>query len=180
MPVFSESEFGRLDWVLMRDGPVRLYNDGAVFDSDLAELAGFGYVVHQFDCTSWADDAAMHNDFKTRLSFPDYYGKNLDALLDCLRDARPDLPVGTVLGFRDFDAVSRDTGPVRDSLAWHLLDIASTASWLRSLCGDRLLVLVQAAAGWIAEPFGAHHATLNNTEWMMAFRATIRRPPSKG
>ena len=33
-----------------------------------------------------ADAALLHDYLKDRLSFPDYYGKNFDALYDCLTD----------------------------------------------------------------------------------------------
>lgn len=36
------------------------------------------------DCISVSSRADLHQIFAEALSFPDYYGKNLDALYDCL------------------------------------------------------------------------------------------------
>lgn len=40
----------------------------------------------KIDCTSIADRTALHEALTQALSLPGYYGKNLDALFDCLTD----------------------------------------------------------------------------------------------
>ena len=45
-----------------------------------------GYEVKSFDAAKWQSEGRMHDDLKTQLGFPDYYGANLDALNDCLSD----------------------------------------------------------------------------------------------
>ena len=63
------------------------------------------------DCSAIADKLALHIALAKALSFPDYYGKNLDALYDCLTDIREDttltlLHFGTLDSFRSgFQAV---------------------------------------------------------------------------
>ncbi|MCR5672961.1 MAG: barstar family protein [Lachnospiraceae bacterium] len=41
------------------------------------------YVI---DCAEMTDRAAAHDYIAKTLEFPDYYGKNLDALFDCLTE----------------------------------------------------------------------------------------------
>ena len=47
--------------------------------------------------TAWIDGAeiktrdALHDVFQTRLALPEYYGRTLDALYDCLTDVNEDL-----------------------------------------------------------------------------------------
>lgn len=38
----------------------------------------------RIDCSSIRDKEALHSTLSAALSFPDWYGKNLDALYDCL------------------------------------------------------------------------------------------------
>ena len=42
------------------------------------------------DCTNITDGNAMHKALAGALSFPEWYGKNYDALHDCLTDIRED------------------------------------------------------------------------------------------
>lgn len=44
---------------------------------------GFPYVLDLTDCKDWED---LHNRISTLFAFPDYYGKNWDAMWDCLND----------------------------------------------------------------------------------------------
>ena len=53
------------------------------------------------DCAAIADKQALHLALAEALSFPDHYGKNLDALYDCLTDIRED----TTLTLLHFDAL---------------------------------------------------------------------------
>ena len=48
---------------------------------------------------------AAHDELSRALKLPAFYGRNLDALADCLRDARPD-----AVTWRDFDAAERSLG----------------------------------------------------------------------
>lgn len=43
------------------------------------------------NCAGIADKAGLHDALSAVLSLPDYYGRNLDALFDCLTDLREDL-----------------------------------------------------------------------------------------
>ncbi|MBR6323200.1 MAG: barstar family protein [Lachnospiraceae bacterium] len=53
---------------------------------------------HAFDTTR-----AVHEYLAAHLSFPDYYGKNLDALHDCLTDLSEDVCVTVVRAGKDFE-----------------------------------------------------------------------------
>lgn len=41
------------------------------------------------DCTQMTDRASAHDYLAERLQFPAYYGRNLDALYDCLHEILP-------------------------------------------------------------------------------------------
>ncbi len=61
------------------------------------------------DCTYVTGADSLHDALKTALDFPDYYGKNLDALFDCLTDI--DHRVHLVLAH--FEALGDWTGGFR-------------------------------------------------------------------
>src|SRR5688500_7028210 len=88
MATFSgnESEFERLDWQLLQSGAIALYFRGDVLNSDMTWLRAHAYEVVELDCIRWADAKVMHRALAMALSFPDYYGMNLDALNDCMSD----------------------------------------------------------------------------------------------
>jgi RNAse (barnase) inhibitor barstar len=127
-------EWNRLDYRLLRDHPVTLYHKQAVLDDDLLWLEGHGYKSYRFDAATWATLEAFHEEVSKTLRFPDYYGRNLDALSDCLSDLEiPDLG-GTVLVFRGFDKFAHRF-PER---AWHVCDTRSSTAvgclhWLNKM-----------------------------------------------
>lgn len=83
--------------------------------------------------------ARFHRDVAEKLSFPTYYGRNLDAFNDCLSDLEMDDVRGTLLVFHRFDCfVERER-----STAESILDILASQSRYHSLLGQRLIVLVQ-------------------------------------
>lgn len=52
----------------------------------LRRVEPLGYDVRRLDASGWSDVERLHQDLARELSFPDYYGRNLDALDDCLSD----------------------------------------------------------------------------------------------
>ena len=67
---------------------------------------------------------AFHARIARLLDFPDYYGKNLDALYDCLTD----LPEGTELVIRHFDGLEASLGSRYASLIRCVLNDAAANS----------------------------------------------------
>ena len=117
----------------------------------------------------------MHSDFAQSFDFPDYYGRNLDALNDCLRDvafyqygARRDSS-GTVLVLNHFDSFARaDRG-----VAQALLDICGDVARMALLVGHRILCLVQSDDPEIEfDPVGATPVRWNPQEWERGKRIT--------
>ena len=140
MAVFSDSsdEWQRLDFNLLQNGSVHLYHRSAVLFEDAEWLKNHDYQLDNFDCSKWETEEAMHVDLGSRLGFPDYYGKNLDALNDCLRNIAVS-DSGRVLLFHRYDVFTANLPKV----AWHVLDIIDRNSWLHLLFGRRLFALVQ-------------------------------------
>src|ERR1700756_5527355 len=89
----------------------------------------------------------MHDSLKSGLSFPDYYGRNLDALNDCMWEdvVIPDQG-GLVLVLRRYDqfakAVQIDTADAR-SFAEIVLHVFARAVRYHLLFGHRLIIVVQ-------------------------------------
>src|SRR5689334_9753583 len=80
--------------------------------------------------TAFDSDADLHRDVAAALHFPDYYGNNLDALNDCMRDVvdqeygwSPDA-TGLVLVFTGYDAYATR----RPGSAHSVLDILADRS----------------------------------------------------
>ena len=92
---------------------VELYRDRNRFDEALGDASRSGWQVVRFDAGSWVSPDDMHTALAAALSFPGYYGRNLDALDDCIRDVvngdygfDPDAPGGLIAleGFDRFAA----------------------------------------------------------------------------
>ncbi|WP_049973411.1 barstar family protein [Curtobacterium sp. B18] len=145
MPAFSTDDiFGnRLDFEIARDGFVRrLQGDAAVRNAE-TWLRREGYRVIELDAGTWREDKQMHIAFATALQFPSHFGKNLDALNDCMSDvAEADYgwdatETGLVLilsGFDDFAQLPR--------IADHVTQILGRQGRYAALFGNRLLTIL--------------------------------------
>lgn len=109
----------------------------------------------------------MHRNVAAALSFPDYYGMNLDALNDCLSDVEIPADGGLaiiLLRFNVFASQHRDE-------AQSILDIFADNARRFLLFGRRLLVLAQSDDPRISfEPVGAMSVQWNPKEWLNASR----------
>jgi Barstar (barnase inhibitor) len=148
---------------------VNLYFKPALLDRDIAALQDAGYRILIADAATWVDMAEMHRDLAGVFGFPAHYGKNWDALSDCLSDVRAfywDLPAGTlrvVLTLRRFDVFAARY----PNEAHLLLDIYAVNQREALIDGDHLICLVQSDdPGLQLAAVGATEAKWNRDEWL--------------
>jgi RNAse (barnase) inhibitor barstar len=124
---------------IVQAGFVALYTDTADVEGWLAE---HGYRLVRLAAGDWRNQADFHRDVAAALDFPDYYGNNLDAFNDCLRDiamSGSGAATGTVLVFTGYEAFTRREGRA----AQIILDIIAKQAREAALFGHRMLCLVQ-------------------------------------
>ena len=115
----------------------------------------------------------MFDDLAERLQFPGYFGRNLDALNDCMRDVAsgeygwPADATGLVIILRAFDAfaaVDRRTAQI-------MLNIFTHQARSAVLVGNRLICLVQSNDPQLSfEPVGAMPVLWNDAELLSSSR----------
>jgi RNAse (barnase) inhibitor barstar len=167
MAVFQGDDFNRLDWRLLQNGAISLYFQPSVLAGDVAWLANHGYVIHEFDCATWASEGDFHDAVSAKLRFPDYYGRNIAAFNDCLSDL--DIPDegGAALVFHRYDRFLTQ----EPKFAKYVLDDIQQNSRRFSLWGRRLLALLQSDDPRLnVGPLGACSANWNPQEWLNAKR----------
>jgi hypothetical protein len=72
-----------VDFRLMANTFVSLFWRTSLLDETIDWLNAHSYLC--LDASRWATEEDLHRDLASALSFPDYYGGNLDALNDCMR-----------------------------------------------------------------------------------------------
>ncbi len=165
MAIFEQTkdDWNRLDYRLLRDHPVTLYHRQDVLDNDLRWFEEHGYKSHRFEASGWSTLDNFHLEVRAALGFPDYYGRNLDAFNDCLRDLAISASGGTILVFVTFDKFAA----AFPEQAWVILDIIAQRSRRTLLHGRRLLALVQSDDPRIElRPVGATVVGWNPREWL--------------
>jgi RNAse (barnase) inhibitor barstar len=173
MSAFNPDEVNdqELDWVILRDGGIALYWRVEFLQEDLKWLESRGYQIHSFDAADWKTEEAMHESLQVALVFPEYYGRNWNALNECLQD---DLVVteagGLGIVFTHFDSFAKlSRGPAGTDYEGGQIALHTLARAIRyhSLLGRRLVVLVQSDDPRIElSRLGAVHAVWNWREWL--------------
>ena len=169
MAVFQEepTTWKRLDWRLLQNGPITMYLRPVVLEDDISWLVENGYRVDRLDCSGWIDKEVAHTALANALAFPDYYGRNLDALHDCMSDLEVPVESGRVLVFERFDVPAAALA----DFAYVVLDIIASLARDKLLFGRRLIALVQSndpALGF--PPVGATSVGWNPREWLSSAR----------
>jgi RNAse (barnase) inhibitor barstar len=141
MAAFTDNpdERRRLDWWLLEHSPVALYFRATVLETDMSWFTGQGYRVLSLRAGAYSSSTALLVALGELLSFPDYYGENLDAFYDCLSDVEVPEVGGLVLVLYDFGSFAAADRPAAQAL----LDICAHRSRHFLLMGRRFLVLVQ-------------------------------------
>ncbi|MDM7883615.1 barstar family protein [Curtobacterium sp. RHCKG23] len=146
MSAFSTDDVlgNRLDFELARDGFVARMRDDAAVSSAVTWLRREGYRVVELDADAWEDDEQMHIAFATGLRFPRHFGRNLDALNDCMADvAEADYgwdasETGLVLSLSGFDRFSHRMPKTAHSVE----RILQRQGRYAALFGNRLLTIL--------------------------------------
>ena len=163
-----------MDFRLVRDGFVTMFWQTSLLDDSLNRLRSRGYRVVEFDAGSWSSDAEMYEDVASQFGFPDYFGRNIDALNDCMSDVAwgsygwdAAADTGLVIALRALDAFAE-----RDRrTAQTMLDIVATRARSAILIGYRIICLVQSNDPRLAfDPVGATPVVWNDAEQLDARR----------
>jgi hypothetical protein len=158
---------------LMVNTWVTLYWNRQVLAETTAWFSGHGYQVTSLNAMAWSTEDDLHRDIAAVLDFPGYYGRNLDALNDCMRDVvsqdygwAPNT-TGLVLVFTGYDAFAARCGRT----AQVVLDILADQCRSAALVGRRLICLVQSDDPSIRfAPVGATPVLWNDAEFLDSTR----------
>ncbi len=162
-----------MDFRLVQNTFVTMYWRSSLLGETVGWLRSHGYEVAEFDAGAWTSAAGMFDDVAERLQFPGYFGRNLDALNDCMRDVASHeygwaaAATGLVIVLSAFDAfaaVDRRTAQV-------LLSIIADQARSAILVGNRLICLVQSNDPQLSfEPVGAMPVLWNDAELVNSSR----------
>ena len=149
-------------------GPT-LFWRAEVLEVAISWLGDNGYDVVSLVAAEWGEPAQMHRDLAHALSFPAYYGNNLDALNDCMFGvACGEYGIGAeaaglALVLRNFDGFVRD-----DRATAHLaLEIFAGQAAFAMRFGRRILILLQSDdPNLVLDPVGAITPRWNGREWL--------------
>jgi RNAse (barnase) inhibitor barstar len=160
----------RVDYNILNMGGFCLYKRTDLLEDGIAGLVAISYRIFDFDCTDWSNDAIMHSQLAARLEFPEYYGRNLDALSECLGDFPFLQNEAAALVLRRFD----DLFNREPELAATLLHIIASAEWEFLLTERRLVCLLQSNDPWLhsklPQSLGRRGAHWNHAEFLDANR----------
>jgi Barstar (barnase inhibitor) len=165
----NDETFQRLDYRLLQGGPVVLFWREELLRSVQADLRGLGYETTELDAGGWSSSDVMHEKIASALDFPDYYGRNLNALNDCLGDvatyeygAEPE-SAGTVLVISHYDRFAATDLPVATAFT----DIFARVARTGLLFGHRMLCLLQVDdPRFSIASVGATPVLWNPEEWL--------------
>jgi hypothetical protein len=176
MAAFMDDENNTLDWKILLDGSISLYRNHKYLDDDLQWLQLHGYSVYGIDCKTWTSDDSMHESLEEALSFPAYYGRNFDALRDCLEDIEVPSEGGLAIVLDSYDVYAGGAGSTGKKLETHtartVLDIFARTSRYFLLRGRRFITLVQSDNPSMQfENLGGVSTHWNKREWLNKDRA---------
>jgi hypothetical protein len=171
----NPEDWERLDWQILRDGAIHLYWRSEYLAEDERWFADHGYRLYRFDCSTWTSSDEMFADFGRVLEFPDWWGRNINALDECMADLAIGTGAGAALLLSNFDiyffgsgAATLMSGRIEAEV---VLDIISRASQFQLLNGRRLVALIQTKDPKLhIGKLGGMAPCWNRREWLDAKR----------
>ncbi len=158
-----------LGFNLAQNGFVAKFYARKVLDDTLSTFQFAGYRIVSLDAGQWSTELAMHHSFSTALHFPTYYGRNLDALADCLSDVAEldygwtETDTGLIIVIESFDRFYT----AMPEIAITVLNIVSQAASRGALLGNRLLCFVRSGDPRLElGQIGGYDPQWNQREWL--------------
>ncbi len=153
----------RLDWALLKCGPIALFHQPAVLSASALWLKQHGYVIAEADCGSCDSKTAVLGTIGQALGFPDGPNPNLDSFNDDFYNIEVPEDGGYALVLLRFDRVAKKL----PRIAEELLNILANASRDQMLFGRRFLCLVQSDNPELHfGPVGGLAPCWNPQEWL--------------
>jgi len=132
-------------------------------------LSDHGYDVVALAAGDWVDQVRLHDDLSRSLNFPAHYGRNLDALNDCMFGVAcgeygySAAATGLVLVLMGFDRFARSDR----TTAQTVLNIIAGQATFAMQFGHRILVLVQSDDPDLQlDPMVGFVTEWNGREWL--------------
>jgi len=123
---------------MLHIGPIALYCSDDILEGDIEKLAAEAFDVRRVDASRWAVASDAHDDLKRVLQLPSYYGRNLDALNDCMQDLIIPDAGGMAIVLAQYDDFAR-----RDArVARGILDVIARGARFLQVFGKTLVALV--------------------------------------
>ncbi len=149
----------RLDWMILRNGWACLYFKPEFLLIDTSWFRQERYRVLEFNCTTWVNEAAIHEDLKRRFRF----GASYEATLEALKASLSEHDVtggGLALVLHHFDAVEKKLGQA-------ILAIFAEKARYHLLLGERVVTMVQVDDAHAKyDAVGAMPVVWNPHEWV--------------
>ena len=166
MAIFSENDYSGFDYETLRESGISLYRRDDYLEEDVEWLRQVGYHLYRIDCKEWQSEREMHDSLSRELSFPSYYGKNLDALNDVITEVYVPAAGGVALVLLNYDQFAKGVG-ITHSVAEAVLKILSRASHQSLLTGKRFITLVHSNDPELSFPkLGVSAPSWNRREWL--------------
>ena len=162
----SENETS-LESRLLQNGCVVMYHNPFLMEEHSSELVRSGWKFQEIYLANDGSHEEFYDHVSMQLGFPDYFGRNLDALNDCLKDVV--LPEGgrLALGLIRFDLLAQKDA----SFAHAVLDILAGMERRCLMKNERILLLVQSSDPDLHfPPVGGTPVLWNFKEWLNAHR----------
>ncbi|TWT08063.1 barstar family protein [Planococcus sp. CPCC 101016] len=145
---------------MMLNGSIVLYGKTRILDKNSRKIEAEGFEIIRFDCREW-DGGMFHQEVAEKLSFPVYYGANLNAFDDCLSDL-PINHIGILLVFTHYESFLAK----HPELAIDILEIIQLNSWRFLLKGKALMSFIHSSDPKITIPaIGGMVPEWNAEEW---------------